>query len=98
MKLDMADKYPPAEDFDDDEPTIRMNAPYFFPKIIVSEDGHTVEVVEQMGSPEVVEDFRKTIPSPPSETTYPGVGLLLAFGTGFIFWGAVAYIVTSLWH
>lgn len=27
------------------------------------------------------------------ETRYPGVGLLLALGTGVIFWGTIAYLV-----
>jgi hypothetical protein len=28
-----------------------------------------------------------------SETRYPGVGLLIAFGTGIAFWGTVAYFI-----
>jgi hypothetical protein len=27
------------------------------------------------------------------ETRYPGVGLLIAFGTGLAFWGTVAYFI-----
>lgn len=28
---------------------------------------------------------------PKEEKTYPGIGLMIAFGTGFLFWGAVFY-------
>lgn len=27
------------------------------------------------------------------ERTYPGVGLLLTFGTGVVFWGGLAYLI-----
>jgi hypothetical protein len=27
------------------------------------------------------------------ERTYPGVGLLITLGSGFLFWGSLAYIV-----
>ena len=90
--MDMADKYPPAESFEDDEEvTVKMQVPDFHPQIVVSEDGHTVEVIEHIGSPEEVGDFRTTIPSPPPETTYPGVGLILTFGVSLVFWGTLAY-------
>ncbi len=28
-----------------------------------------------------------------NERTYPGVGLLISFGSGLLFWGTVAYAV-----
>lgn len=27
------------------------------------------------------------------EKTYPGVGLLLTLGTGFLFWGSLAWLI-----
>lgn len=78
--LDMADKYPPAESFKDDEPTVKVQVPDFLPHITVEDD----------------EDTRATIPSPPpihEETTYPGVGLLIALGFGLIFWGTISYFL-----
>lgn len=78
--LDMADKYEPAS-YSDDEPTVKVNMEAILPKVIVDDD-----------------DFEPTLPSArtpvfPQEKTYPGVGLLLAFGTGFIFWGTVLYFI-----
>lgn len=78
--LDLADKYPPADSFEDDEPTVKVQVPDFLPHVIIEGD----------------EDTRATIPSPPpvhEETTYPGVGLLIALGFGLIFWGTVAYFI-----
>lgn len=78
--LDMADKYPPAEAFED-EPTVKVDMNAILPKVIVEED-----------------DFEPTLPSArtpvfPQEKTYPGIGLLIAFGTGLAFWGTVAYFL-----
>jgi len=28
-----------------------------------------------------------------NERTYPGVGLLITLGSGFLFWGSLAYMV-----
>ena len=36
--LDMADKYPPAESFEDEDPTIKVQVPNFEPKVIVEND------------------------------------------------------------
>lgn len=88
--LDMADKYPPAESFDndDDGPTLKVQVPEFRYQVVVEAD-------DPHGD-------RDTIPSPPSypecvethtETTYPGVGLLLSLGFGLIFWSTVAYFI-----
>lgn len=85
--LDMADKYPPADSFEDDEPTIKVQVPEFLPKVIVSDEGE--EVYDLDGG-------RDTIPSPPPahmETTYPGVGLLMTLGFGLIFWSMIAYFI-----
>lgn len=81
-KLDMADTYPPAEHFDD-EPTIRVHMPNFFPKVIV--DGESYE------------GERDTIPAPSpyphphEETRYPGYGLIIALTIGVAFWFLPAY-------
>jgi hypothetical protein len=32
-------------------PTVKMQMPYFYPKIVVSADGTGVEVIEHIGSP-----------------------------------------------
>ena len=97
--LDLADKYEPLS-YEDDEPTIKVRTPYFYPRVIVGDDGHSVEVMEHMGSPEDVGEIeRDTIPCDPPypqpyvETTYPGVGLLMALGFGLIFWSTLAYII-----
>ncbi len=97
--LDMADKYDPLS-YQDDEPTIKMQVPYFYPKVIVSDDGTGVEVIEHMGSPEDVGDVsRDTIPCEPpyphpyEEKRYPGVGLLITLGFGLIFWGTLGYFI-----
>lgn len=87
--LDMADKYPPADDDygSDSVPTIRVQVPDFIPKVIVSDEGE--EVYDLDGG-------RDTIPSPPPahmEKTYPGVGLLMTLGFGLIFWSMLAYII-----
>ena len=90
--LDMADKYPPAESFEDDEPTIKVQVPEFIPRIVVSDEGE--EVYDLDGG-------RDTIPSPPSypecveepTKTYPGVGLLMTLGFGLIFWSTLAYFI-----
>jgi len=29
----------------------------------------------------------------PKERTYPGVGLLMCFGSGLLFWGTLAYVI-----
>jgi len=91
--LDMADKYPPAESFeddDDDRPTIKVQVFEPVPQVIVGDEG-----ADLYGE-------RDTIPSPPSypeciperaEKTYPGVGLLIALGFGLIFWSLVGYII-----
>lgn|SRR5574337_1539664 len=82
--MDLADKYPPAEAFDD-EPTVRVN-------------------LRPIHAQVVIEDDEPTLPSqrspvfPKEEKKYPGVGLLLAFGTGFLFWGAVAWLVVGYYH
>lgn len=85
--LDMADKYPPAEDFDDEEITIKVQVPVFEPKVVVDEDLYGT---------------RDTIPSPPSypqdvegnpDARYPGVGLLMTLGFGLAFWSTVAYFI-----
>jgi len=81
--LDLADKYEPLS-YEDDEPTVKVQVPEFLPKVIVSDEG------------EDDEDNRATIPSPPpihEETTYPGVGLLIALGFGLIFWGTIGYFI-----
>jgi len=85
--LDLADKYPPADSFDDDEsPTIKVQVPTFAHQVVVEAD-------DPHGD-------RDTIPSPPSypecveeTTTYPGVGLLISLGFGLLFWGTVAYFI-----
>jgi hypothetical protein len=86
--LDMADKYPPADDdyAPDSTPTIRVQVPEFLPKAIVSDEGE--EVYDLDGG-------RDTIPSPPPnmEKTYPGVGLLMTLGFGLIFWSTIAYFI-----
>ena len=87
--LDMADKYPPADDDYSPEstPTIKVHVPEFLPKVIVSDEGE--EVYDLDGG-------RDTIPSPPPahmETTYPGVGLLIVLGFGLTFWSMVAYFI-----
>lgn len=78
--LDLADRYEPVSYTDeDDEPTVKVHVPDFFPKVIVEEDENHID----------------TIPAPPphmEERTYPGVGLLIAVGTGLLFWGSIAYI------
>ena len=85
--LDMADKYPPAEDFDDEEITIKVQVPVFEPKVVVDEDLYGT---------------RDTIPSPPSypqdvegnpDKRYPGVGLLIPLVTGVAFWGTLTYFL-----
>jgi len=90
--LDMADKYPPAEDFDDEETTIKMHVPTFLPKVIVEDKGEEFDL----------HGVRDTIPCPPSypndveghtETTYPGVGLLMTLAFSLIFWGTVGYFI-----
>lgn len=78
--LDMADKYEPAS-YQDDEPTVKVNMEAILPKVIVDDD-----------------DFEPTLPSARNplfveEKRYPGIGLLLTFGTGFIFWGTVLYLI-----
>lgn len=84
--LDMADKYPPAEDFEDT--TIKVQVPDFFPQVVVEAD-------DPHGD-------RDTIPCPPSypedveghaETRYPGIGLLICLVTGTAFWGVVGYFL-----
>ncbi len=30
---------------------------------------------------------------PTEEKRYPGIGLLIAFGTGFLFWGTLAWLI-----
>lgn len=86
--LDMADKYPPAESFDEDDgPTIKVQVPEFHHQVVVEAD-------DPHGD-------RDTIPCPPSypecveghETTYPGVGLLIVLGFGLTFWSLVAYFI-----
>jgi hypothetical protein len=82
--LDMADKYPPAEDDYDNGslPTIKVQVPVFIPQVIVGDEDP--------------DGTRDTIPSPPPahmETTYPGVGLLIVLGFGFSFWSLVAYFI-----
>ena len=91
--LDLADKYPPSEDFedDDDRPTIKVQVFEPFPQVIVGDE----QSVDLYGE-------RDTIPSPPSypecepermETTYPGVGLIIALGFGVAFWATVSYFL-----
>lgn len=74
--LDMADKYDPLS-YQDDEPTVKVDMNAILPKVYVEED------------------CEPTLPSMRSplhqEKTYPGVGLLIAFGTGFLFWGTVLF-------
>lgn len=90
--LDMADKYPPAEDFDDEEITIKVQVPTFHDQVIVSGENADFDLHGE----------RDTIPSPPSypedvegnpDTRYPGVGLLLCLVTGVAFWGTVTYFL-----
>lgn len=74
--LDMADKYP----WDEEPDTIRTNTNPIFSKVVLSED----------------EDCEPTLPSVRNplfqkEKQYPGIGLLIAFGTGFLFWGSVFF-------
>jgi len=103
--LDMADKYDPLS-YQDEAPTVKVQQPYFFPQIIVGEDGHSVEIVEGilLGDEDILNtiDDRDTIPAPPpypmphtaeDPKRYPGIGLLIAFGFGFAFWGFVAYLL-----
>lgn len=91
--LDMADKYPPAESFDE-ETTVRVQVPSFYPKV-------TVESLDFD-----LHGERDTIPCAPpypqpwaegpsgyEEVRYPGVGILLCLGMGLVFWGTIAYII-----
>jgi hypothetical protein len=102
--LDMADKYPGVEDAEYED--VHVAQPYFFPKVIVSNDGSSVEIVEGelLGDEDIINsiDDRDTIPAPapyPMPHTaedpkrYPGIGLLIAFGSGILFWGFVAYLL-----
>jgi hypothetical protein len=77
--LDMADKYPPADDYSHDStPTIRVQVPTFIPQVIVeAEDRDTIP------SP----------PPAHMEATYPGVGLLITLGFGLTFWSTLAYFI-----
>lgn len=97
--LDMADKYPPAESFEDDDgdrPTIKVQVPDFLPQVIVSDEGEESDLYGE----------RDTIPSPPSypecmperveergQKSYPGLGLLIALGFGVTFWSIVTYFL-----
>jgi hypothetical protein len=76
-KLDMADKYPPAESFEDDEPTVKVQVPYFYPQVKVSSDDRDTI----------------PCPPPYEESRYPGVGLLITLGFGLIFWSTLAYFI-----
>lgn len=80
--LDMADKYPFDED---DEPTVKIHVPDFFPKVIIDEDaGEEEPTLPSMRNP-LLHRHHGT------EKRYPGIGLALAFLTGGLFWGAVLW-------
>jgi len=87
--LDMADKYPPAEDFDDEDTTVRMHVPTFLPKVIVEDEGE--DEYDLWGA-------RDTIPCPPPyphphmkrEVNWGAVGIL-AFT--IVFWWTVGYML-----
>jgi hypothetical protein len=82
--LDMADKYPPAENFDN-EPTVKVHIPNFFPKVIVEEDP------DLYGQRDTV-PCEPPYPAPYEGRVYPGVGLLISIGVGLIFWATLDYI------
>ncbi len=77
--MDLADKYPPAESFEDDEPTVKVNMEAILPKVYVEEDCEPT--LPSMRNPFM------------EEKRYPGIGLLLCLGTGLAFWGTVAYLI-----
>jgi hypothetical protein len=85
--LDMADKYAPLSY--EDEVTVRTQVPTFHDQVIVSGENEDFDLHGE----------RDTIPSPPpypapyEERRYPGVGILLALGTGLLFWGTIAYFI-----
>lgn len=80
--LDMADKYEPLS-YQDDEDTVRMQVPLFPNQVIVDADATDDEpTLPSMRNPFHQEEKR-----------YPGIGLLIALGTGLAFWGTVAYLV-----
>lgn len=79
--LDMADKYPPAEAFED-EPTVKVNMEAVLPKVIIDDDFEPT--LPSMRNPFIGER---------NEKQYPGIGLLIAFGTGLAFWGTVLYFL-----
>jgi len=83
--MDLADKYPPAEVFEDDCPTVKVNMQAVHPLVFVDDEP-------------TLPSARVPVILPPKEKTYPGVGLLIAFGTGFLFWGAVAWLVWGYYH
>jgi len=79
--LDLADKYEPLSYQDmDDEPTVKMYP--VLPKVIIDGDGEDDEPT--------IPDMRAPIQE---EKTYPGIGLLIALGTGLLFWGTVIYFI-----
>ncbi len=77
--LDMADKYEPAS-YSDDEPTVKVNMQAILPKVYLEDDEPTLP---SMRNPLL----------PKEEKRYPGIGLLLAFGSGAIFWGTLLYFI-----
>jgi hypothetical protein len=89
--LDMADKYEPLSYTDEhDRPTVKVQSCPVIPLVTVSDPGED-EYFDLHGT-------RDTIPCPPPypqpyEVRYPGVGILLALGTGLLFWGTVAYFI-----
>jgi hypothetical protein len=87
--LDMADTYPPAESFEDDEPTVRTHVPNLFPKVIVSEDEGGFDLHGDRDTIPCAPPY----PQPYDEARYPGVGILIALGMGLLFWGTIAYII-----
>ena len=104
--LDMADKYPPAEDFEEEEITVKVHMPNFFPKVIVSreyecdcgDEDCDVCKTDLYGK-------RDTVPMPSSYphshvdhpreplTRKESVGLVLIFGSVILFWAGVLYLI-----
>lgn len=78
--LDMADKYPPAECYEDDEPTLKVNMAAVLPKVVV-DDEECEPTLPSMRNP-----FTE-------EKRYPGVGLLICLVTGAAFWGTFLYFL-----
>ncbi len=76
--MDMADKYPPAESFEDDRPTVEVNMREQYPDLFDDDDEPTL----------VMSPLR-----PAREKRYPGIGLLISLGVGLAFWGTLAYFI-----